>query len=72
MNMIPTLNPISAPCNNSFDLDDWEILAQYWYPVARVQDVSSTPQQVTLLDLKMALYQTLGRSSRAPRCHAVR
>ena len=58
MNMIPTLNPISAPCNNSFDLDDWEILAQYWYPVARVQDVSSTPQQVTLLDLKMALYQT--------------
>ena len=58
MNMIPALNPLSAPCQCSFDLQDWEILAQYWYPVARIQDVSTTPHQVTLLDVKMAIYQT--------------
>lgn len=33
-------------------------MAQYWYPVARVEDLSVQPQRVTLLDVNMALYQT--------------
>ena len=58
MNAIPVLNLFSQPQNSGFDPTDWGILAHHWYPVARIQDISTTPQQVTLLDIKMALYQT--------------
>ena len=58
MNAIPVLNLFSQPHCSGFDPSDWNILAQHWYPVARIQDVSITPQQVQLLDVKMALYQT--------------
>ncbi|TCB64412.1 aromatic ring-hydroxylating oxygenase subunit alpha [Acinetobacter sp. ANC 4178] len=58
MNSIPTFNPIAMPCQSQFELQDWEILAQYWYPVARLEDLSVQPQRFTLLDVNMALYQT--------------
>lgn len=56
--IIPTLQPFDQPCHSQFDAADWQILAQHWYPVARVEDVSMQPQRVTLLDVNMALYQT--------------
>lgn len=58
MNAIPVLNLFTQPHGSAFDPSDWNILAQHWYPVARIQDVSTTPQQVILLDVKMALYKT--------------
>ncbi|MBF7687357.1 aromatic ring-hydroxylating oxygenase subunit alpha [Acinetobacter rathckeae] len=58
MNAIPTTNLLSRPCYSQFDPKDWDILAQHWYPVARIQDISTKPQQVTLLDVKLAAYQT--------------
>ena len=58
MNAIPVINLINKPCNSQFADRDWEILSQHWYPVARIEDVSTQPQQVTLLDVKMALYKT--------------
>ncbi|MFW1999384.1 Rieske 2Fe-2S domain-containing protein [Acinetobacter ursingii] len=58
MNAIPVINLINKPCNSQFEDRDWEILSQHWYPVARIEDVSTQPQQVTLLDVKMALYKT--------------
>ena len=58
MNTIPVLNIVDQPQSSQFDATDWSILAQHWYPVARVQDVSTTPHQVQLLDIKMAIYQT--------------
>ena len=58
MNAIPTITPISMPCQSQFDSTDWEILAQHWYPVARIEDISSQPQRVTLLDVNTALYKT--------------
>ncbi|AOA58087.1 Rieske 2Fe-2S domain-containing protein [Acinetobacter larvae] len=58
MNAIPILNMPSKPDSSQFDNQDWEILAQHWYPVARIEDVSTQPQQVKLLDVKMAVYQT--------------
>ena len=58
MNAIPVINLFDKPCYSQFEDQDWRILAQHWYPVARVQDVTSTPQQVVLLDVKMALYRT--------------
>lgn len=54
---IQTTTLPTKPCYSQFDGNDWEILAQHWYPVARIQDVSTQPQQVMLLDIKMALYQ---------------
>lgn len=56
--IIPTLQPFDQPCHSQFDAADWQILAQHWYPVARVEDASMQPQRVTLLDVNMALYQT--------------
>ncbi|MFH7808673.1 Rieske 2Fe-2S domain-containing protein [Acinetobacter sp. BSP-153] len=58
MNAIPVLNLFSQPHGSDFDPTDWNILAQHWYPVARIQDVTDKPQQVILLDVKMALYKT--------------
>lgn len=58
MNAIPTTNLLSRPCYSQFDPKDWDILAQHWYPVARIQDISTKPHQVTLLDVKLAAYQT--------------
>ena len=55
MNAIPVTQLLNKPCYSQFDSDDWDILAQHWYPVARIEDVSSTPQQVMLLDVKLAL-----------------
>lgn len=58
MNAIPLINLPDKPCHSQFDDQDWHILAQHWYPVARVEDVTTKPQQVTLLDLNMAIYKT--------------
>ncbi len=58
MNAIPMINVFSKPCYSQFDDQDWEILAHHWYPVARIQDVNEKPQQVTLLDVKLAIYKT--------------
>lgn len=58
MNAIPLINLLNKPCYSQFDDQDWNILAQHWYPVARIQDLSTDPQQVMLLDVKLALYKT--------------
>lgn len=58
MNAIPVINLFDKPCYSQFEDQDWRILAQHWYPVARIEDVTSRPQQVMLLDVKMALYRT--------------
>ncbi len=58
MNAISVMNVLNKPCYSQFHDRDWEILAHHWYPVARIQDVTTTPQQVMLLDVKMALYKT--------------
>lgn len=58
MNAIPVVNLVNKPCYSQFEDQDWEILSQHWYPVARIEEVSMQPQQVTLLDVKMALYKT--------------
>lgn len=58
MNAIPVINLFEKPCYSQFENKDWEILAHHWFPVARVDDVTTQPQQVMLLDVKMALYRT--------------
>lgn len=58
MNAIPVLNLFTQPQCSQFDPNDWNILAQHWYPVVQIQDVTTQPQQVQLLDVKMAIYKT--------------
>ncbi|MDB5783289.1 aromatic ring-hydroxylating dioxygenase subunit alpha [Caballeronia mineralivorans] len=46
------------PPECTFAENDWEILAQQWFPIARVVDVQSAPVPVTLLDLELVVYRT--------------
>lgn len=46
MNATPLINLFKKPCYSQFEDRDWGILTQHWYPIARIQDVSTTQQQV--------------------------
>lgn len=58
MNAIPVINLVNQPCYSDFDANDWVILSHHWYPIARIDDIGNTPQQITLLDIRLALYKT--------------
>ena len=58
MTAIALTNLVNKPCYSDFDAKDWEILSLHWFPVARICDVNNSPQQLTLLDIKMAIYRT--------------
>lgn len=45
------------PSNCTFSWQDWPVLARHWFPVARVDAVLAKPRQVTLLDLRLAIYR---------------
>jgi phenylpropionate dioxygenase-like ring-hydroxylating dioxygenase large terminal subunit len=50
---------LQAPRTCSFEPHDWQILARFWYPVARSADlVPGTPAAATLLDERLVLYRT--------------
>ncbi|MDN7353350.1 aromatic ring-hydroxylating dioxygenase subunit alpha [Acetobacter senegalensis] len=46
------------PRDNTFEPDDWLILASYWYPVALVRELEDKPLGVTLLDAPLVLYRS--------------
>lgn len=58
MNAIPVINLVNKPCYSQFEDKDWEILSQHWYPIAAIDELSTQPKQVTLLDVKIAAYKT--------------
>ncbi|MEB3295385.1 MAG: aromatic ring-hydroxylating dioxygenase subunit alpha [Synechococcales bacterium] len=75
----PPLNPPSAqpgspqviphPEDCTYSTTDWQILAQYWYPVAMVKEVQTQPIAVTLLDQPLVVWKTqFGISIAADRC----
>ncbi|EFG84251.1 (2Fe-2S)-binding protein [Novacetimonas hansenii] len=45
------------PRNMTFDVDDWNILARCWYPVALVRDLGAQPLSMTLLDAPLVIYR---------------
>ena len=47
-----------APDGLTFNESDWRILANYWHPVALVEEVQAKPLSVTLLDQKLVVYRT--------------
>lgn len=52
-----TVNP---PESSTYSENNWRILSQHWYPVARIQDVGEKPLAVTLLDVNLVMYRTPG------------
>jgi vanillate O-demethylase monooxygenase subunit len=58
----PTVEATSAvgvrlPRNCTFEVEDWAILARCWYPIARVEDIATTPVGVTLLDQPLVIFR---------------
>ena len=49
---------ITRPRNCTYAEGDWEILSRYWFPVARIEDIGTTPVQSKLLDVKLVVYRT--------------
>ncbi len=47
----------ALPRNMTFDVDDWNILARCWYPVALVRELGDQPLGVTLLDAPLVVYR---------------
>ncbi|GAA3635336.1 aromatic ring-hydroxylating dioxygenase subunit alpha [Kineosporia mesophila] len=50
--------PLPRTC--TFDPDDWQVIARYWYPVATSAEVSGQPLGVTLLDQSLVVYRSGG------------
>jgi phenylpropionate dioxygenase-like ring-hydroxylating dioxygenase large terminal subunit len=62
----PNLAPLTfqrapnLPRNCTFDPTDWEILSQYWHPVAFASDVAGKPLSVRLLDEPLVVFRSNG------------
>lgn len=47
----------TLPRECTFDPTDWAILARYWYPIIRTDDLGTRPESVTLLDAPLVVYR---------------
>ncbi|HWK91275.1 MAG TPA: aromatic ring-hydroxylating dioxygenase subunit alpha [Luteimicrobium sp.] len=52
--------PLPLPRNLTFDPDDWQVVARYWYPVAKSDEVTEGPLGATLLDVPLVVYRFEG------------
>jgi vanillate O-demethylase monooxygenase subunit len=48
------------PANSLISPGDWELLADYWYPVALSRDLGAKPLAAQLLDVPLVLYRGTG------------
>jgi phenylpropionate dioxygenase-like ring-hydroxylating dioxygenase large terminal subunit len=56
------MNALTYPDRCSFTRHDWEILSQYWHPVARIESVvADRPLGTQLLDVNLVVYRLDGR-----------
>jgi vanillate O-demethylase monooxygenase subunit len=51
------LTSIELPKNCTFDVEDWAILAAFWYPVALAREVTTAPVPARLLDEQLVVYR---------------
>lgn len=49
---------IFAPGSNSFRQEDWEILSQFWHPLAFSHEIRGDPVSEKLLDMNLVIYRT--------------
>ncbi|SAK96668.1 Rieske (2Fe-2S) protein [Caballeronia hypogeia] len=50
----------TLPRSCTFDRHDWEILSQYWHPVAFAADIADKPFRATLLDEALVVFRSNG------------
>ncbi|BBN98163.1 aromatic ring-hydroxylating oxygenase subunit alpha [Sporolactobacillus terrae] len=50
------------PTDCTFTPQDWNVLINYWYPVAESAQVSDQPLAVTLLDVALVVYRAKGKA----------
>ncbi|SDB93183.1 aromatic ring-hydroxylating oxygenase subunit alpha [Acinetobacter boissieri] len=60
MNLPITTKNIQLPAHCSFMPNDWLLLSQYWYPVARCADITQKPMKAVLLDEQLVIYRVKG------------
>lgn len=51
---------VALPRRCTFEAADWRKLARYWYPIAKVEDVSERPFKAMLLDEPLVAYRVKG------------
>ena len=49
---------LTAPPQTAYSAKDWELLANFWHPVAFESEVGAAPYAFTLLDTDLILYRT--------------
>ncbi len=60
------MNAFAYPDGSSFSRHDWEVLSQYWHPVALSESVAADrPLGTQLLDVKLVIYRLEGRLTAA-------
>ena len=52
---------LTLPRGCTFDSDDWQIIARYWYPIALAAEVTEQPLGATLLDQPLVVYRFDGQ-----------
>lgn len=52
---------LPTPRTLTFDRNDWEIIARYWYPVALSSEVTEGPLGLKLLDMPLVVYRVDGK-----------
>lgn len=58
MNYSVRLPSLPLPANCTFSPQNWQILAQHWYPIAFLKEVTDQPLAVTLLDQPLVVWRT--------------
>ncbi|MEH6945615.1 aromatic ring-hydroxylating dioxygenase subunit alpha [Bacillus sp. JJ634] len=53
------VTPMPKQC--TFSAEDWNVLSQYWYPVATIEEVTEKPIGIKLLDVHLVLYRANGK-----------
>lgn len=62
MAAVNTKRKTPFPTDCTFSLEDWTVLSQYWYPVARADEVHDKPIAVKLLDVDLVVYRANGKA----------
>jgi phenylpropionate dioxygenase-like ring-hydroxylating dioxygenase large terminal subunit len=50
--------PAKFPAGSEYDENTWNVLAGFWHPITRAQEIGEAPQKAMLLDVPLVAYRT--------------